>query len=136
MLSVGVAEIRLHRSGNREQIFHLSCFSSTSCHCCLKEKNKVEAFDLVNRKMYLMYKRCIKEWHLTTCVCVCVCVWNSVLFNQCLISEFSGHTIYFWLNISFEAHLVRQNDSIYIAFNLWLCFLGQDLPFLFCESKT
>ena len=60
MLSMGVAEIRLHRSGNRELIFHLSCFSSTSC-CCLKEKNKVEALDLVNRRMYLMYKRCMKE---------------------------------------------------------------------------
>ena len=67
-------------------------------------------------------------------VCVCMKVYS--LPYQWLISEFSGHTIYFWLNISFEARLVRQNDSIYIAFNLWLRFLGQDLPFLFCESKT
>lgn len=133
-MSMGVAQIRLHRSGNRELIFHLSCFSSTSCHCCLKEKNKVEAFDLVNRRMYLIYKRCMKEWHLTTCVCVYETVYS--LPYQGLVSELSGHTIYFWLNISFEAHLVRQNDTMYIAFRLWLHFLGQDLPFLFCESKT
>ena len=108
MLSMGVAEIRLHRSGNRELIFHLSCFSSTSC-CCLKEKNKVEAFDLVNRRMYLMYKRCMKEWHLTTCVCVCVCVcvWNSVLLTIPVIN--------FWIQwahyIFFIEHFLWSSSS-------------------------
>lgn len=86
--------------------------------------------------MYLIYKRCMKEWHLITCVYVCVCVWNSLLFTIPMINFWIQWAYYLFLIEHFlKLLLVRQNDSIYIAFNLWLRFLGQDFPFLFCESK-
>lgn len=52
---------------------------------------------------------------------------------QWLISEFRWHNVYFlWPFISFEAHLVRQNDIIYLLISNYISLIK---IFLFSKSN-
>lgn len=108
-------------------------FCPTSCQCLkCKENIKVEVFDLVNVRIHFMYKSGTKNWCLMTRACV-VSFEIETLHTLPVIHFWIQMTqCVFFMTISFEAHLVRQNDTIYLLISNYISLVK---IFLFSKSN-
>lgn len=108
-------------------------FCPTSCQCLkCKENTKVEVFDLVNVRTHFMYKSGMKDWHLMTRACV-------VSFEIETLHILPGINFWiqiaqcvFFMTISLEAHLLRQNNIIYLLISNYISLVK---IFLFSKSN-